>query len=110
WPRAAHRRGLLPAAHRFLGRRRSNVVHRRMKIDNVEVIAANYRTDEKPPRVRSFALVKVTTSEGLVGWGEACDNFGHSTPLTLKAFFDEKLRWVLIGQDPRRLEALMWKV
>ena len=81
-----------------------------MKINDVQVIAANYRTDEKPPRVRSFALVKVTTSDGLVGWGEACDNFGHSTPLTLKAFFDEKLRWVLIGQDPRRLEALMWKV
>jgi D-galactarolactone cycloisomerase len=81
-----------------------------MKIADVEVIAANYRTEEKPPRVRSFALVKLTTSDGLVGWGEACDNFGHSTPLTLKAFMDEKLRWVLVGQDPRRLEALMWRV
>jgi L-alanine-DL-glutamate epimerase-like enolase superfamily enzyme len=81
-----------------------------MKIEDVQVIPANYRTDEKPPRVRSFALLKIITSEGLVGWGEACDNFGHSTPLTLKAFVDEKLRWVLIGQDPRRLEALMWRV
>jgi L-alanine-DL-glutamate epimerase-like enolase superfamily enzyme len=81
-----------------------------MKIDDIEVIAANYRTDEKPPRVRSFALLKITTSDGLVGWGEACDNFGHSTPLTLKAFVDEKLRWVLVGQDPRPLEALMWRV
>jgi L-alanine-DL-glutamate epimerase-like enolase superfamily enzyme len=81
-----------------------------MKIEQIEVIPANYRTNENPQRVRSFALVKITTSDGVVGWGEASDSFGHATPLTLKAFLDEKLRFVLIGQDPRRLEALMWRV
>ena len=81
-----------------------------MKIEQIEVIPANYRTNENPQRVRSFALVKITTSDGVVGWGEASDSFGHATPLTLKAFVDEKLRFVLVGQDPRRLEALMWRV
>jgi L-alanine-DL-glutamate epimerase-like enolase superfamily enzyme len=81
-----------------------------MKIEQIEVIPANYRTNENPQRVRSFALVKITTSDGVVGWGEASDSFGHATPLTLKAFVDEKLRFVLIGQDPRRLESLMWRV
>ena len=81
-----------------------------MEIDRVEVIPLSYATDDVPPRRRYFAVVKVTTDEGVVGWGEAGDSFGHSTPMTLKALMEEKIQWVLLGQDPIRDEELMSRV
>ena len=78
-----------------------------MKITDVETIALGYAIDDVPPRRRSFAIVKVTVDEGLIGWGEASDCYGHSNPLTIKAMIDETLRWLLIDQDPLRGSALI---
>ena len=55
-----------------------------MKINSVEVIPLSYATDDVPPRRRYFAVVKVTTDDGIVGWGEAGDSFGHSSPITVR--------------------------
>ena len=81
-----------------------------MKIKKVEVLPLSHRTDDVPPRQRFFAPFKVTTDEGLVGWGEASDSFGHSSPATLKALVEEKVQWVLLDQDPLQLEELMARV
>ena len=79
-----------------------------MKITSVEAIPLSYATDDLPPRRRSFVILKVTTDEGVVGWGEAGDSFGHSSPMTAKALVEEKVQWVLVGQDPL-LDDLMFR-
>jgi len=81
-----------------------------VKITDVEIIPLSYGISDKPPRRRFFAVLKLTTDEGVIGWGEASDCYGHSHPMTVKALFDEKLRWLLIGQDPLPLEALMQRL
>lgn len=81
-----------------------------MKITAVTVIPASYATDDTPPFRRSFAVVKIETDEGVTGWGEASDCYGHRYPLTLKALFEETVQWLLLGQDPTALEHLMWRL
>src|SRR4030042_724203 len=87
-----------------------------MKIKEIIVIPASYQYGEDPtnrrlqiPR-RYFALIKVTTDEGVVGWGEASDCYGHHLPLTVKAYVQEQLQWWLLGQDPLQLESLISRV
>ena len=81
-----------------------------MKIQEIEVIPLSYSIDDHPPRVRSFALVKITTDEGVVGWGEASDCYGHTNPLTLKALVDETLRWLVYDQDPLESTGLITRI
>jgi L-alanine-DL-glutamate epimerase-like enolase superfamily enzyme len=81
-----------------------------VKITAVTVIPASYATDDNPPFRRSFAVIRVDTDEGVTGWGEASDCYGHRYPLTLKALFEETVQWLLIGQDPTALEDLMWRL
>jgi L-alanine-DL-glutamate epimerase-like enolase superfamily enzyme len=78
-----------------------------MKITGVTVIPASYATDDNPPFRRSFAVVRLDTDEGVTGWGEASDCYGHRYPLTLKALFEETMQWLLLGRDPLPLEDLM---
>jgi L-alanine-DL-glutamate epimerase-like enolase superfamily enzyme len=81
-----------------------------VKITAVTVIPASYATDDNPPFRRSFAVVRLDTDEGVTGWGEASDCYGHRYPLTLKALFEETVQWLLVGQDPMALEELMWRL
>lgn len=78
-----------------------------MKITSVTVIPASYATDDNPPFRRSFAVVRIDTDEGVTGWGEASDCYGHRYPLTLKALFEETIKWLLIGRDALALEHLV---
>jgi D-galactarolactone cycloisomerase len=81
-----------------------------VKITAVTVIPASYATDDNPPFRRSFAVIRLDTDEGVTGWGEASDCYGHRYPLTLKALFEETVQWLLLGQDPTALEELMWRL
>jgi L-alanine-DL-glutamate epimerase-like enolase superfamily enzyme len=81
-----------------------------MKITAVRVIPASYATDDVPPFRRSFAVVRLDTDEGVTGWGEASDCYGHRYPLTLKALFEETVQWLLLGRDPTDVEDLMWRL
>jgi L-alanine-DL-glutamate epimerase-like enolase superfamily enzyme len=49
-------------------------------------------------------LVRVTTDEGLVGWGEA---FAYGATLAVCYVVDDALAPLLIGQDPARIESLV---
>ena len=56
-------------------------------------------------RERDFLLVKLTTDEGLVGWGETALLGG------VRGLIDGPLAAILVGQDPRhhrRLWQKMW--
>src|SRR3990170_5905467 len=81
-----------------------------MKITDIQTIPLGYMRDNQPISIRSFALVKVTTDEGIVGYGEASDCFGHSNPLIIKEAVDEGLKRLVLGDDPLNIELIMQKV
>src|SRR5262249_1518215 len=49
-------------------------------------------------------LVRVTTDDGLVGWGEC---FAYGAPLAVCNVVDEALAPLLVGEDPMRIEFLL---
>ena len=53
---------------------------------------------------RKQIVVRVTTDDGLTGTGEA---FAYGAPLAVSSVIDESLAPLLIGQDPRRIDALV---
>lgn len=67
-----------------------------MKIDNIEsfpIAAASAN------QVMTFFVVRVSTDEGLVGWGESCDSFGISHPHSLAAIVDYSYKPLLLGRE-----------
>lgn len=75
-----------------------------MQITDLMVYPLGYVRDYPSNFVRSFALVKVQTDAGLIGWGEASDCFGHSNPLVIRQVVEEELKRHLIGADPLDIE------
>jgi len=53
---------------------------------------------------RNFSFLKVTLDNGVVGWSEYQEGFG--SPGVTTAI--ESLRQIVMGQDPRRIEAIYW--
>lgn len=78
-----------------------------MQITDIDVLPLAYVREYPSAFVRSFALVKVQTDEGVVGWGEASDCFGHSNPLVVRQIVAEELRRHLVGEDPLPIERHM---
>src|SRR5258707_3280124 len=58
-------------------------------------------------RAADSLLVKVTTDQGLVGWGEA---FGFRAVASAKLVVDQLIAPLCIGQDETRIEPLMLAV
>ncbi len=54
---------------------------------------------------RCITLVRVETSDGAVGWGEAISQFPEATRAT-KVLVDDGFAPLVIGEDPRDVEAL----
>src|SRR5262249_15111189 len=83
---------------------------RAMKITAIQAVAlAVPIAPMRPPSAWSAAtqkqiVVRVVTDEGLLGIGEA---FAYGAPTAVCAVIDESLAPLLIGQDPRRIEALV---
>jgi L-alanine-DL-glutamate epimerase-like enolase superfamily enzyme len=50
------------------------------------------------------ALVRITTDEGLVGWGEC---FAYGVTLAVCGVVDDALAPLVVGQDPTRIELLL---
>jgi L-alanine-DL-glutamate epimerase-like enolase superfamily enzyme len=70
-----------------------------MKITAVDPLELGYRKVD-PPMARSFAVVRVETDTGLVGWGEASTNWGHSYPTVFSAAVRDVCAGPLLGTDP----------
>jgi L-alanine-DL-glutamate epimerase-like enolase superfamily enzyme len=60
---------------------------------------------EHPPMRRSYAVVQVKTDDGLVGYGEASSNYGHSYPTVIRAIVEDVLARNLAGRDEEDVEA-----
>lgn len=69
----------------------------------VEVpLGRTYYTSNRPIERASQIMVKVSTDEGVVGWGES-----HGSPLPqVAAIIQNELAPLLIGEDPREVERL----
>lgn len=70
-----------------------------MKITAIDPIELGYRKTD-PPMARSFAVVRVETDAGIVGWGEASTNWGHSYPTVFSAAVRDVCAGPLLGTDP----------
>lgn len=58
-----------------------------------------------PPMQRGFAVVRVETSGGLVGWGEASSNWGHSYPTVVETVVRDVIAPNLVGADAFAIRA-----
>ena len=70
-----------------------------MRIESVRAVLAGYRKID-PDMERSFALVRIETDDGTVGWGESSTNWGHSYPTVFRAVVDDVCSRHLEGRDP----------
>jgi L-alanine-DL-glutamate epimerase-like enolase superfamily enzyme len=70
-----------------------------VKITAIDPIELGYRKVD-PPMARSFAVVRVETDAGIVGWGEASTNWGHSYPTVFSAAVRDICAAPLLGTDP----------
>ena len=77
-----------------------------MKIAKVEPIPVAYPEPNDYDATRYLCLVKITTDEGVVGWGESITQFPEANPAT--AAIITGMAELLIGSDPVNTEAL-WR-
>src|SRR5439155_15909971 len=115
--RRAHRRRGAKDARRRVEDDGGPVLHedgpsadrRQVKIREVRAIPLAIPMREGSPRSSWTAgtskqvLVRITTDEGLVGWGEG---FAYGAPLAVANVVDEALAPLLVGEDPTRIEHL----
>ena len=71
-----------------------------MKIKDIRTIIIGH-PKAQPPMQRSYALVRIETETGTVGYGEASSNYGHAYPTVIKAIVEDVLARSLPGKDAR---------
>mgnify|MGYP000727913842 CR=1 FL=1 len=69
-----------------------------MRIRNIDVVLLGHRKTD-PPMQRSYALLRIEAEGGLVGYGEASSNYGHSYPTVIKAIVEGIVTPNLVGKD-----------
>lgn len=79
-----------------------------MKVHSVEAIPVSYQEPTDHNRFRSVCLVKITDTDGRVGWGECCTYFPEATLAASKIV--EGLAAIVIGQNPLHTEAVWHKL
>src|SRR5881394_4415240 len=81
-----------------------------MKVTEVRAIplaiplAASTPPSSWAPGLARQILVRVTTDEGLVGWGEC---FAYGATLAVCNVVDDALAPLVVGQDPAQIEQLV---
>ena len=79
-----------------------------MKVASVEAFPVSYQEPTDHNRYRSVCLVKITDTDGRVGWGECCAYFPEATLATAKIV--EGFAQVVIGQNTLHTEAIWYKL
>lgn len=70
-----------------------------MQIASVRPVVTGHRISN-PEMQRSWALVRIETDSGIVGWGEASTNWGHSYPTVFTTLVTDVCAGHLVGRDP----------
>lgn len=78
------------------------------RVRTVEAIPINYREPTDHNRTRSVCLVKITTEDGLIGWGECCSYFPEASRAAAKLV--EGLAALVVGQNALHTEAIWLKM
>lgn len=79
-----------------------------MKITSIDPIPVAYPEPNDFNATRYLCLVKVTTDDGLVGWGESITQFAEANPATAAVI--SGMAESLIGEDPVQVEQLWRKL
>lgn len=79
-----------------------------MKIASVEPIPVAYPEPNDFNATRYLCLVKITTDDGLVGWGESITQFPEANPATAAVIAG--MAESLLGEDPLQTERLWRKL
>lgn len=70
-----------------------------MKISSIKTISLGYM--KKYPKIpRSFALIRIKTVSGLVGYGEASTSYGHFYPKVVENIVDEVISRAIKDKNP----------
>lgn len=64
-------------------------------IDRVDTVASTFGTDREQ---MSFLFVRVTTTDGAVGWGEVCDSYGCSYAPVLAVAIEQVFAPLIVGR------------
>ena len=79
-----------------------------MKIKSVEAIPVSYREPTDHDRFRSVCLVRITDSDGRIGWGECCAYFPEASLATAKIV--EGLAEIVVGERILNHESIWLKL
>lgn len=77
-----------------------------MKIERVEAVPVAYPEPNDFDATRYLCLVKITTDDGIVGWGESITQFPEANPAV--AALIEGMAELLIGRSPLDTESI-WR-
>lgn len=66
-----------------------------MRIESIRTVTCSFGTDRER---MSFCFVEITTDDGLVGWGEACDSYGCSYASVVATVIDEVFAPLVLGE------------
>lgn len=80
-----------------------------MKIASIEAIPIRYPEPNDFNSLRQTTLVKITTNEGIVGWGESIAMWPEAV-LAVKTLIDNGLSELLLGENPLNTEVLWQKM
>ncbi len=78
----------------------------KLKISKVDVIPLG-AIEKTRGIVRSWALIRIKTSDGTVGWGESSTSYGNIYPLVTKQIVDSAFAKFLMGQNPLEVEGIV---
>lgn len=78
-----------------------------MRITSAEAVGFTFDHDREP---LSYCLMRVTTDDGTVGWGEACDSFGMTYASVVEAAVADAFAPLLVGEELDIIERLMHKL
>ena len=78
-----------------------------MRIASAEAVGFTFDHDREP---LSYCLMRVTTDDGIVGWGEACDSFGMTYASVVEAAVADAFAPLLVGEELDSIDRLMHKL
>lgn len=78
-----------------------------MRIASAEAVGFTFDHDREP---LSYCLMRVTTDDGIVGWGEACDSFGMTYASVIEAAVADAFAPLLVGEELDSIDRLMHKL
>ncbi|TDI66913.1 MAG: mandelate racemase/muconate lactonizing enzyme family protein [Alphaproteobacteria bacterium] len=79
-----------------------------MKIASVKAIPITYIDHQQVPL--NYLFVRIETDNGLIGYGEVCDSYACTNPLSVAAIIHEALAPLLVDEDPVGVDRLAFKM